>query len=129
MGYRTPKVPTVQDQEEQALLLEVLRIVKARNLLWFHDFDSRKNPPGLPDLIIVGPGGILYAELKSEHGPTSMMQTRWLRALLAQRQQAVIWRPSDLRTGKIEKLISGCGSWATAPSTSGSRTAPSGTRG
>lgn len=51
---------------------------------------------GLPDLILLRPPRLVFAELKSERGRVSKAQAEWLDAL----QQCVgvevyLWRPSD----------------------------------
>jgi hypothetical protein len=57
---------------------------------------------GYPDLTIVGHGGILFRELKSAKGVCSPEQVVWLRELTAAGQDAKIWRPADLESGRIE---------------------------
>lgn len=63
-------------------------------LLWFHDQDSRRNKAGFPDLVIVGPGGHLFAELKREDGRVSAAQTKWQLALEMAGVECHVWRPS-----------------------------------
>lgn len=64
-------------------------------LRWFHSGDSRRDScAGYPDLTIVGPGGLIFAELKTERGRVTDDQFDWLGALSAH-QPALVWRPSD----------------------------------
>lgn len=60
---------------------------------------------GFPDLVIVGPGGVLYRELKSATGTFSEEQDMWLAVLKRAGQNAEGWRPADLRSGRIEREL------------------------
>jgi hypothetical protein len=57
---------------------------------------------GYPDLTLAGHGGVLFRELKSEKGPASPEQKTWLARLNEAGVDAAIWRPADLRSGRIE---------------------------
>jgi hypothetical protein len=51
---------------------------------------------GFPDLVLAHPAGrVIFAELKSDKGKVSPLQSRWITAL---QQGAVVhvWRPADL---------------------------------
>lgn len=55
---------------------------------------------GFPDLVIVGHGRLIFAELKSEKGKTSPEQREWLYAIMSCMQagsgvEFYTWRPSD----------------------------------
>lgn len=65
---------------EGELLHEVMRYAAALGLLIHHCADSRHchGSRGLPDLIILGPCGLLFAELKGPDGETSADQDSWL---------------------------------------------------
>lgn len=79
-----------QFQRQVTDLCDVLR------LKWHHETDSRRTNPGWPDLTIVGPGGIVFLELKSAKGRVSKDQQEWIDALNAAGQRAYIARPADL---------------------------------
>lgn len=70
--------------------------------------DSRKirtKPPfrgGFPDLVAVGPGGVIMAELKCRDDTVSPEQRGWIARLVGAGQTAVIWEPIDLFSGRIE---------------------------
>jgi hypothetical protein len=98
---------------EQALLLAIVRKCRARGLLWFHDYTPQRNPPGLPDLLVVGPMGFLVRELKSERGSLTSVQSRWVYALRAQRIDSGVWRPSDWESGRVGRELDGLGRWVT----------------
>lgn len=66
---------------------------------------------GFPDLQIIGPGGILFRELKTEAGmqPGKGLrpeQTTWRYRLTAAGQDWAIWTPKDLDSGLIESELS-----------------------
>ena len=61
----------------------------------WHDNDSRRNAAGLPDLILLGPGGLAFAELKKQKGRVSPEQQGWLDGLTRVGVPAYLWRPSD----------------------------------
>ncbi len=56
---------------------------------------------GFPDLVLVG-SGVLYRELKTDAGRLRPEQVVWLRELKAAGQDADVWRPADLHSGRIE---------------------------
>lgn len=74
---------------------QVLALARAMGLVVYHTHDSRRSQPGFPDLVIVGSGGVLYRELKTDKGRVSPDQTYWMQALLAAGQDARVWRPSQ----------------------------------
>jgi len=97
--------------DEHRLLLAVTRLCNRGGLLFFHDYDSRRNDPGFPDCWILGPKGLLVRELKSAAGRTTPAQTSWRYGLRAVRIDAGIWRPADLASGRVEREIAALGSW------------------
>lgn len=52
-------------------------------LRWHHETDSRKSKAGFPDYCIVGPGGVLFLELKSDKGKPTPQQEAWIADLSA----------------------------------------------
>jgi hypothetical protein len=64
-------------------------------LKWHHETDSRRSKEGFPDLVICGPGGVLFTELKRQSGKVTRAQDEWLNALSLAGALAVVWRPSD----------------------------------
>lgn len=63
---------------------------------------------GWPDWTIVGPGGILFRELKSETGKPSPEQVVWLEKLRAAGGDADVWRPADWRSGRVQDELLAC---------------------
>lgn len=57
------------------------RIEDTANLLhlrWHHETDSRKSKAGFPDYCFVGPGGIMFLEIKSTKGQPTPQQEAWI---------------------------------------------------
>jgi hypothetical protein len=51
--------------------------------------------------VIVGPGGVLFVELKSAAGRVDPGQRAWLDELAAAGEQVRVWRPEDWRSRVI----------------------------
>lgn len=72
--------------------------------LQYHTFDSRRSARGFPDLVLVRPPRLVFAELKSERGKLTSWQETWLLGLRMAGAEAYCWRPSDWPD--IERLLS-----------------------
>jgi hypothetical protein len=78
------------------------------DLLIQYNPDSRRirtKPPfrrGFPDLVVVGPGGALFAELKCRDDTMSPDQRAWGSYLVGAGQTWVVWEPIDTLSGRIE---------------------------
>lgn len=73
----------------------------------YHTHDSRRSQPGFPDWVIAGKNGVLYRELKSESGRVSRAQNRWIARLRESGQDVDVWRPADLKSGRITRELLG----------------------
>jgi len=80
-----------EDQFQRALV----DLCKWLGLLVYHNPDSRRSTAGFPDLVICGPKGTIFAELKSKTGRVRPEQKVWLERLRAGGQRAFLWRPTD----------------------------------
>lgn len=83
------------------------RGVPGMRLKAHHETDSRLSRPGLPDLLIAGPGGQIWAELKrqAKRAKASVEQQVWLDTLLAGGAAAFLWRPEDWMSGAIQNEL------------------------
>lgn len=70
-------------------------------VLRFHVRSSRGMAPGWPDDVLIGARGILYRELKTEHGRLSTEQRDTGQAITRAGGSWRTWRPSDLLAGRI----------------------------
>lgn len=52
---------------------------------------------GFPDLVLVKPGRLIFAELKTDDGVVEPMQKRWLDTLRTTEVDVHVWRPHQLR--------------------------------
>lgn len=72
----------------------------ARQLGWslrYHTRYSLGSTAGFPDLVLVRPPRLIFAELKSDTGQVSPAQDKWLEALsqVTQAPEVYLWRPFD----------------------------------
>lgn len=90
---------------EDELLAAVLLLAGRLRLLAAHVEDSRalRAGAGFPDLVLAGPGGILFAELKSASGDLSTAQRRWRWMIQAAGGRWRLWRPAHWEAGLIER--------------------------
>jgi hypothetical protein len=88
-------------------LMEKIRVMcYDLRLLVFHAYDSRRSwGPGFPDLVIVGPGGILFVEVKNAVNSLRVDQRRWGSAIFRAGGLWAIWRPAQLVNGTIARQL------------------------
>lgn len=73
---------------------------------WYHVPDSRRCPPGFPDLVLVRGDQLFFVECKTDKGRLRPAQNEWLDALGHVREvQARVWRPRDW--DEIERMLAG----------------------
>ena len=84
-------------QPERVLHDQVLALARLYNWRPYFTYDSRRSPPGYPDLHLVRGKRQIFAELKTERGRLTVEQLEWLEALRAiPSNEVFIWRPSDV---------------------------------
>lgn len=111
--HRKARLATLNDRDaeaarnmsEPALQARIKAMCKTLGLLAYHTHDSRRSDRGFPDLVIVGPHGLLFRELKQEAGKVEQVQADWLVALHQTGVGAGVWRPSCLLSGRIEREL------------------------
>jgi len=96
----TASRPLAAAMSEAQLLATIRQACRTLGLPCYHTHDSRRSEPGFPDLVIVGER-VIYRELKSARGRLSAEQRAWLDALAHAGQDADVWRPDDLYSGRI----------------------------
>jgi hypothetical protein len=60
---------------------------------------------GFPDLVLAGPGGVLFRELKSATGRLAPEQVAWIGTLNRASADIAVWKPVDLESGRIEREL------------------------
>jgi hypothetical protein len=78
---------------------DILGLFRGQGWLAFHDWDSRGNKEGFPDIEATRGGVTIHAELKMPRGEPSEAQVQWLDALSLDRPDRVfLWLyPEDVR--------------------------------
>ncbi len=94
-GIEIPTAPVPSVTEAQ-FLRQVIDLASILGWSNYHPWLSRFSPRGFPDLVLVRPPRLIFAELKSETGKVTADQERWLELLRGCGVPAVGWRPSDL---------------------------------
>jgi hypothetical protein len=92
---------------ESELTTRILDYADRGGLLAHHCPDSRRcrGRRGFPDLVALGPGGILLAELKGPDGDTSADQDHWLWMLHVAGIPYAVYRPQDWQSGRIQARL------------------------
>ena len=60
---------------------------------------------GLPDLLLAGPGGIAFAEIKTGSGALEPGQIAWRDTLLASGAAWHLWWPAALYDGSVDREL------------------------
>ena len=92
------------DASERLFQDKVEQIAKMNGWLIFHAQPHQVRPGvwrsdgrGFPDLVLAHPTrGLIFAELKAQHGRLSHDQARWLAAISAAEVEHYVWRPDQL---------------------------------
>ena len=88
------KAPPITEKEFQRQVLDLARILGWRG---YHPMLSKWSERGWPDLTLIRPPRLVFAELKRENGKTTEHQDDWLRLLATVPGiEVYLWRPSDL---------------------------------
>lgn len=90
-------VPSLAISEKQ-FQAQVLDLARLSGWLVYHTHDSRRSAPGFPDLVLLRPPRLVFAELKTEKGRIRPEQRAWVEALsgCTQAPESYLWRPRDL---------------------------------
>mgnify|MGYP000098728519 CR=1 FL=1 len=82
---------------EKAFAQQVVDLARLLGWRVYRTWLSVRSPAGFPDLVLVRPPRLIFAELKSEKGRLTPAQEAWLELL---RQvpgaEVYVWRPADL---------------------------------
>ena len=89
-----PAIPLDELTEKQfsAQVYDLARVCGWRR---YHTYRSKHSPAGFPDEVLVRER-VIFAELKTEHGPMRPAQVEWIKALERAGVEVYVWRPHDL---------------------------------
>jgi hypothetical protein len=92
---------------EDELREHVLDLAASLGLLAFYKGDSRllATPKGFPDLVLAGPGGVLFREIKTETGRLTDDQARWIQMLRRGGADVKVWQPVDWIGERIQHAL------------------------
>lgn len=99
---------------EEELGQEVEKLLELFGWLWCHFRPARTRDgwrtaitghKGFPDYFAVKSTRTVAIELKSEKGKVTNEQQIWLTALAATKTEVYLWRPRDLKSGAIERVL------------------------
>lgn len=83
----------------------VIDMCRLFGVAWYHAYSSRRSVPGWPDLALCGSRGFMLRELKAPSGRLTSDQQQWGLTLRAAGVSWDVWRPDDLRSGRIEREL------------------------
>jgi hypothetical protein len=94
-----------EDRGPDSLESRVRKLMTDLKLWGYHPRNSIGSAKGWPDWVILGPGGALFRELKSEQGQLTPDQ-RDIGAMLTRTGlDWAVWRPSDLLHGIVREQL------------------------
>ena len=82
---------------------QVVTIAKAAGWHVIHHFDSRRTQGGVPDLWLMKPPRMIFAELKTEKGKLQDDQRDTLLMIMDCGVEATLWRPSHIN--EVERVL------------------------
>lgn len=88
--------PPPLDITESKFQTRVMAVARVAGWVWrYHTHDSRRSESGMPDLLLLRDGDMIFAELKTETGPVAQVQYDVLELIRSNGVDAYLWRPSD----------------------------------
>ena len=97
--------PRAAAMTERELQEHVRQLCAGLGLFHYHTRSSKGSAPGWPDSVIIGRGGILFRELKTEHGTVSPEQRHVGDLLTRAGGNFAVWRPRHLVDGTISREL------------------------
>ena len=92
---RAPAPPPPAGCSEARFQAAVVALAERSGWAWFHVYNSRRCPPGFPDLVLVRPPVLILAELKTDTGRVTRPQADWLELLgRVPGVRVRLWRPA-----------------------------------
>ena len=86
----------LQTVKEEVWREHVLDWARQRGWRCYFTWTSVHSPPGFPDLVLIRPPRLIFAELKTETGQLRTAQDEWIADLnLIDQVETYVWRPHD----------------------------------
>ena len=95
----------LREMSERDLDSHIRKLTDLYHWRRYHTFRADRSPAGFPDLCLVRPPHLIFAELKREEGKPTPLQIEWLDDLARAGQHVFLWMPRDLATGDIPRLL------------------------
>jgi len=83
---------SISEKEFQNQVIDILKLYSWK---YYHTYSSLRSVAGFPDLCMCRDKRIIFAELKTEKGKTTVEQEKWLEKLHNTPAEVYLWRPSD----------------------------------
>lgn len=93
---RAPREP-----DETQFQKSVTDLADRLGIWWYHAYQPLRDKAGFPDLVLVGPKGVLFRELKDATRKPSDKQIDVGKRLTVAGADFAIWRPADMQSGRI----------------------------
>ena len=104
-AHRTLAAAMPEDRGPDSLEAYVRKVIADLGLFGYHPRNSKGSAAGWPDWVIVGRGGILYRELKSEAGSLSPEQRHVGELITRAGGNWAVWRPTQRLDGTIAREL------------------------
>ena len=107
MPSPTAFIPKLTEEQFQQQVIDLAKL--HGYTLIYHTRNSRGSQAGFLDLVLISEqrGRALFRELKTETGKVSTDQFAWISGMLMAKLDVGVWRPSDLKSGRIIKELRG----------------------
>lgn len=90
---------------EKEFQRQIVELAEMLGWYVYHTFDARRSQRGFPDLALIRPPRLIFAEVKRQKGKVSEHQAAVLELLnRCPHVESYVWRPSDWP--QIERLLS-----------------------
>lgn len=90
-----PILPKQKETGPDGWMMDVIRMFQNQGWVTFHVYDSLFMEPGFPDLLLLKPPWVVYAETKREGEKLRPEQEFVIEQLLLAGQEVYVWMPSD----------------------------------
>lgn len=89
---------------EKEFMQTVRELAEWKGWKYYHTWNSIRSPAGFPDLVLVKPPRVIFAELKINRRRISPHQQEWLDSLKAcPAVETYLWTPEDFE--EIQKVL------------------------